>query len=64
MTNLKLDDLQHSQELSASEMKRIIGGDKKEPAGRPIHIDAQSGVLTFKDGSKWTMDLDGKLHPL
>jgi hypothetical protein len=45
-------------------MSRIVGGDKKEPAGKPIHIDAQNGVLTFKDGSKWSMDLDGKLHPL
>ncbi|SAK48109.1 hypothetical protein AWB76_01150 [Caballeronia temeraria] len=64
MTNLKLDDLQHAQELSSSEMSRIVGGDKNEPAGKPIHIDAQNGVLTFKDGSKWTMELDGKLHPL
>ncbi|CAL8478113.1 MULTISPECIES: hypothetical protein [Caballeronia] len=64
MANLKLDDLQHAQKLSSAEMSRIIGGDKKEPAGRPTHIDAQSGVLTFKDGSQWTMDLDGKLHPL
>ncbi|WP_321797907.1 hypothetical protein [Caballeronia sp. J97] len=64
MTNLKVDDLQHAQELSSSEMSRIVGGDNNEPAGRPIHIDAQSGVLTFKDGSKWTMDLDGNLHPL
>ncbi|SAL16644.1 hypothetical protein AWB73_00861 [Caballeronia turbans] len=64
MANLKLDDLQHAQHLSSSEMSRIVGGDKKEPAGKPIHIDAQSGVLTFKDGSQWTMDLNGKLHPL
>jgi hypothetical protein len=64
MTQLKLVDLQHTEELSSSEMVRIVGGDNKEPAGRPIHIDANSGVLTFKDGSQWTMDLDGKLHPL
>ncbi|SAK87637.1 hypothetical protein [Caballeronia ptereochthonis] len=64
MTQLKLDDLTHAEELSSAEMTRIVGGDKKEPAGRPIHIDAQSGVLTFKDGSQWTMDLNGKLHPL
>ncbi|BBU33109.1 hypothetical protein BTHE68_68430 (plasmid) [Burkholderia sp. THE68] len=64
MANLKLDDLEHAEDLSSSEMSRIFGGDKKEPAGRPIHIDANSGVLTFKDGSQWTMDLDGKLHPL
>ncbi|SAK44633.1 hypothetical protein AWB79_00856 [Caballeronia hypogeia] len=64
MTQLKLDDLKHAEELSSAEMSRIVGGDKQEPAGRPTHIDAQNGVLTFKDGSKWTMDLDGKLHPL
>jgi hypothetical protein len=63
MTALKLDDLKHAEELSAQDMSRIVGGDEKKPAGKPIHIDAVNNVLTFRDGSKWSMDLDGKLHP-
>ncbi|SAK69497.1 hypothetical protein AWB81_02996 [Caballeronia arationis] len=64
MTNMKIDDLQRTEELASSDMVRIVGGSPKEPAGKPTHIDALNGVLTFGDGSKWSMDLDGKLHPL
>lgn len=64
MSQLKLDDLKHVEELSSSDMTRIVGGDGKQPVGKPTNIDAMNGVLTFKDGSKWSMDLNGDLHPL
>ncbi|WP_019142373.1 hypothetical protein [Noviherbaspirillum massiliense] len=64
MTTLKIADLERAEEMDASAMARVVGGDKKQPAGKPTHIDATSGVLTFGDGSKWSMDLRGDLHPL
>jgi hypothetical protein len=36
----------------------------EQPVGKPTHIDALSGVYTFKDGSRWAMDLDGNLQRL
>jgi hypothetical protein len=64
MKELKIDELHRNEEMTSSDMARIVGGTTKEPVGKPTHIDAMNGVLTFGDGSKWSMDLNGKLHPL
>ncbi|REG52009.1 hypothetical protein B0G80_8522 [Paraburkholderia sp. BL6669N2] len=64
MKDLKIRELQRNEEMSSADMARVVGGKDKEPVGKPTHIDAMNGVLTFGDGSKWSMDLNGKLHPL
>jgi hypothetical protein len=66
MKALKIDELHRQEEMTSADMARVVGGNDKvkEPAGKPTHIDAINGVLTFGDGSKWSMDLNGKLHPL
>jgi hypothetical protein len=63
MTTLTIADVQHTEKLTRSTMARIVGGDTKQPVGKPTHIDAMKGELTFKDGSVWTMDLSGNLTP-
>ena len=66
MKAIRIDELHRHEEMTSADMERVVGGDGKvkEPPGKPTHIDAINGVLTFGDGSKWSMDLDGKLHPL
>jgi hypothetical protein len=64
MSELKIGELHRNEAMSASDMARIVGGTPKEPVGKPTHIDAINNVMTFADGSKWSMDLDGNLHPL
>lgn len=64
MKALKIDELHRNEDMTSAEMAQVVGGKDKEPVGKPTHIDAINGVLTFGDGSKWSMDLNGKLHPL
>jgi hypothetical protein len=67
MATIKIDELQHADVLDRLKMARVVGGSGKEPAGKPTHIDVKpngDNVLTYGDGSKWTMDLGGTLHPL
>jgi bacteriocin-like protein len=51
-----------TKELDTKAMSAVSGG--KEPVGRPTHIDALNNVITFKDGSQYSMDLLGNFHPL
>ena len=63
MTTLKITELPHTEELAPAAMAEIVGGADKQPAGKPTHIDIMNNVFTFKDGSTWSMDLNGNFHP-
>lgn len=63
--SIKIESITHSEDLTLPEMARVAGGDKKEPpTTKPTHIDALGGVISYGNGEKWTVALDGTWHQL
>ena len=62
MATVIVKDLSSTKELDSKALAAVSGG--CEPVGKPVHIDAINNVFTFKDGSKYSMDLGGNFHPL
>ena len=62
MTNLTINDLQHTDELDSSAMARVIGGEKtlKDlPKDKPIKLELVNGDIigTWANGYKTAIPL-------
>lgn len=64
MTNLTINDLQHTDELDSSAMARVIGGEKAKtmsdlPKDKPIKLELVDGNIigTWANGYKTAIPL-------
>ena len=64
MTNLTINDLQHTDELDSSAMARVIGGEKAKtmkdlPKDQPIKLELVNGDIigTWANGYKTAIPL-------
>ncbi|MDP3844740.1 MAG: hypothetical protein Q8Q81_19605 [Oxalobacteraceae bacterium] len=63
MTNLTINDLQHTDELDSSAMARVIGGEKtlKDlPKDKPIKLELVNGDIigTWANGTTMSIPLE------